>query len=192
MKMTHTRSLASLLVAPMLTGCTLLIETAPPVTPSTPVMMAQLTLLDAWHEGRRVQYITTDVSDEAMAAKANANYAPRLRDALPLGPRVPGRRHALERVYKVVNFNQPTVFPSIPLPTGPASRDASYSPLWQVVEVTWQPGSTPDELKSEEAILKAEDAGRVKLAILDVVVNCPVIWSEAGGLLPGSGRFRTP
>ncbi|MDX2220053.1 MAG: hypothetical protein SF172_13610 [Burkholderiales bacterium] len=192
MKKLCTNRLSLLLIAPLLGGCALLIETAPPVTPSAPVMMAQLPLLDAWHEGRRAQYITTDVSDEAMAAKANANYAPRLRDALPQGPRVPGRRHALERVYKIVNFNQPAVFPSIPLPTGPASRDASYSPLWQLVEVTWVPGSTPDELKSEEAILKAEDAGRVKLAILDVVVNCPVIWSEAGGLLPGAGRFRTP
>lgn len=186
------KSLLAFLAATLLAGCGLLIETAPPVTPASPATMAQLPLSDAWHEGRRAQYVTTDVSDEAMAAKANANYAPRLKDALPPGPRVPGRRHALERVYKFTNFAQPAVFPSIPLPTGPASRDRSYSPLWQVVEVTWQPGSTPDELRSEEAILKAEDAGRVKLAILDVVVNCPVIWSEAGGLLPGSGRFRTP
>ncbi|MBL8518276.1 MAG: hypothetical protein JNM76_15055 [Betaproteobacteria bacterium] len=186
------KTLLLLLPPLLLSGCALLIETAPQVTQSTAAMMTQLPLSDAWHEGRRAQYITTDVSDEAMAIKANANFAPRLRDAIAPGPKVPGRRHALERVYKFTNFSQPVVFPSIPLPSGPASRDASYSPLWQVVEVTWTPGSVPAELRSEEAILKAEDAGRVQLAILDVVVNCPVIWSEAGGLLPGAGRFRTP
>jgi hypothetical protein len=176
----------------LLSGCTLLIESSPPVTPVSAAMMVQLPVSDAWHEGRRVQYITTDVSDAAMAAKANANFAPRLRDALPTGHRVPGRRHALERVYKFVNFSQPVVFPSIPLPTGPASRDASYSPLWQVVAVTWLAGNSPSELKSEEAILKAEDAGLVSLTILEVVVNCPVVWSDAGGLLSGTGRFRIP
>ena len=176
----------------LLSGCSLLIESAPPVTPGKHTMMAQLPLIDSWHEGKRAQYITTDASDAEVARKLNANFAPRLADAIPEGPQRPGRRSALERIYGITNFDQPKILPSIPLPTGPDSRDNAYSPLWQLVEVTWNAGANIRELKSEEEVLEAVEKGFATLKVLPIVVNCPVIYSARGGLLPAAGRFRLP
>lgn len=181
-----------LTVCLLLKGCSLLTETAPPVTPGKHTMMAQLPLIDSWHEGKRAQYITTDASDAEFARKLNANFAPRLADSLPVGPPQPGRRSALERIYGITNFDQPKILPSIPLPTGPESRDRAYSPLWQVVEVTWKTGANIRELKSEEEVLDVVEKGLATMVVLPIVVNCPIIYSDRGGLLPGSGRFRLP
>jgi hypothetical protein len=41
-------------------------------------------------------------------------------------------------------------------------------------------------LKSEEAILAAADNGEVAVTPTRIVVNCPVIFSEQGGLLKGA------
>ncbi len=176
----------------LLPGCSLLTESEPPVTPGKHTMMAQLPLFDSWHEGKRAQYIVTDASDAEIARKLNANFAPRLADSLPEGPPQPGRRSALERIYGVTNFDQPKILPSIPLPTGPDSRDRAYSPLWQVVEVTWKTGANIRELKSEEEVLDVVEKRLATMVVLPIVVNCPIIHSDRGGLLPGTGRFRLP
>ncbi len=95
----------------------------------------------------------------------------------------------LERVYALIGFDQPTVFPSAPAPVGAANRDASYTPLWRLVKVRWQPGRSAVELKSEEAILQAEERHDVRLTLTDVVLNCPIFGLEGAGALPGS-RIR--
>lgn len=134
-----------------------------------------LPLQPAWFEGRQVHYVTTDVSDAAMARMMGANHVPRLADALPEGPQRPGRRSAVERAYKFPGGEQATVFPSSPKPVGGDNADASYSPLWVLTEVRWQPGKPPRTLRSEEALLAAEQAGEVLLTPTRVVVNCPVV-----------------
>lgn len=88
----------------------------------------------AWMEGRKVEYVTTDISDSAMAHALGVNFVPRLAQALP----VAGRPSAVERVYKFADDSQITVFQSAPSPTGPANADASYSPLWRMVLVRWK------------------------------------------------------
>lgn len=50
----------------------------------------------------------------------------------------------------------------------------SYSPLWAVVEVTWNDGVTPRVLRSADAVRAADEAGRVTLRKTAIVVNCPV------------------
>ena len=59
-----------------------------------------------WFEGEEVFYITTDVSHADVAEAKGANFAPRLADALPAGPPVPGRRSSVDKVYAVTNFKQ--------------------------------------------------------------------------------------
>lgn len=98
-----------------------------------------LPLHKAWFEGQVVHYVTTDISDAAMAREAGVNFVPRLADALPAGP---GQRSLVARVYKFMGGEQDTVFPSVPRPIGAANADADYSPLWQLFEVRWQPGTT--------------------------------------------------
>ena len=161
-------------------------DSAVPTVPTTPTRFVQLPMIAGWHENDRVHYITTDVSDRQMAEKLGANFVPRLALTVPEGPPTPGRRSALERIYLFTNFNQGNIVPSVPSPVGPASSDKIYSPLWRVVQVTWLGGSTPAELRAEEAVLAAEEKGWVRLKITDVVVNCPIVHSAKGGRLPGA------
>ncbi|WP_213031335.1 DUF7482 domain-containing protein, partial [Acinetobacter baumannii] len=85
----------------------------------------------AWVQGHQVEYITTDISDAAMARSEGVNHAPRLARAVG----VPGRPSATERVYKFVNGEQIGIFQSAPLPAGAATAGQSYSPLWRMVLV---------------------------------------------------------
>ena len=135
-----------------------------------------LPLLLGWHEGKTVRYITTDVSDQAVAKAKNANYAPRLRDAVPKYPKPPQVKTVLERVYAFPNQEQTrSVFASVPEPLGYESQNSHYSPLWLMFVVTWKDPAKATELTSEEAILSAEDQGLVTIERTDIVLNCPVI-----------------
>ncbi|MBI1759758.1 MAG: hypothetical protein HYR62_11135 [Actinobacteria bacterium] len=50
-----------------------------------------------------------------------------------------------------------------------------YTPLWQVVTVTWKAGFTPVVLTSAADVAAAETNGWVTLQTTDTVVNCPVL-----------------
>lgn len=151
---------------------------------------ASLPVLRGWFEGEVVFYITTDVSHADVAEGKGANFAPRLADALPAGPAVPGRRSSVDKVYAVTNFKQESIFASAPFPMGSASRDTAYSPLWQMVKVTWVAGKAPQTLKSEEAVLAAVDSGAVTLEPTRVVLNCPIVHRGLKGALPGVSLFH--
>ena len=128
-----------------------------------------------------MEYVTTDISDAAMAQMMGANYVPRLRDALG----GPGRSSLVERVYKFTGGEQISIFQSAPLPAGPENKDKSYSPLWRVAEVRWLPGKRLRELTSEEALLAAKDKGDVSIEDTNIVVNCPVTRGTNGKPLLG-------
>ena len=148
-----------------------------------------LPLVPGWHAGQRVWYITTDISDPAMAAQGGANLVPRLAHTLPPQPRDPSRPGSVERIYKFADASQPSVLPSAPQPLGGANRNAAYSPLWQLVMVRWQPGQPRTELRSEEELLAAEEAGRITLQPTAIVVNCPVV-QVGDQVLAGARRLR--
>ena len=149
---------------------------------TTPARHVGLPLHQAWFEGQRVDYITTDISDAAMARALGVNHVPALAHAL--APAAPGRaRTPVERVYKFAHDEQLSIFPSVPRPVGGANADASYSPLWALVEVRWKAGVQPRLLDSEEALLAAEQQGQVELRHTGIVVNCPVVRTPKGGAL---------
>jgi hypothetical protein len=129
-----------------------------------------LPLSRAWVDGRRVEYITTDISDAGMAQMMGANHVPRLADAVA----APGRASLLERVYKFEKGEQISIFQSGPLPTGGGNADKAYSPLWRVVMVRWLQAHKVRELRSEEQLLAAADKGELALTVTGIVVNCPV------------------
>ncbi len=151
---------------------------------------ASIPVLRGWFDGEEVFYVTTDVSHADVAEAKGANFAPRLADALPAGAPVPGRRSSVDKVYAVSNFKQNSIFASAPYPMGSASRDTAYSPLWQMVKVTWAAGKTPQTLKSEEAVLAAVDRGVVTLDATSVVLNCPIVHRGPKGALPGVSLVR--
>lgn len=145
-----------------------------------------LPLQTAWFDGRKVRYVTTDVSDADVALAKGANFVPRLRDLIVAAPGRPLRGVPVERVYSIDGFVQPTVFPSVPNPVGAGSTSRAYSPLWRMVKVVWQPGRTLRELRSEEAVLDAEERGDVKLVLTEVILNCPVVALDGDPVLPGA------
>jgi hypothetical protein len=57
--------------------------------------------------------------------------------------------------------------------TVPGQTD--YTPLWQVDQVTWNSGKTPQVLRSAEDVNKAAADGEVSITQTTVVVNCPVL-----------------
>jgi hypothetical protein len=138
-----------------------------------------------WYNGERVYYITTDITDPPMARGAGVNLALRMRDAIPTYPKPPEQKDVLERVYKFPNGEQDAVFASIPNPVGPLSSDAQYSPLWLLYAVRIVGGRNTELLSSEEAILAAQEAGKVTVTHTEIVINCPIVGTERGGLLPG-------
>lgn len=134
-----------------------------------------LPMQQAWFEGETVFYVTTDVSDQAMAEKMGANYAPRLRDAIPNYPKPPRQKTVIERVYGFPNGEQRNVFPSAPTPVGSQSTDMAYSPIWLMYAVKWVDPESAFELTSEDAVLDADAKGLVNIERTNIVVNCPVV-----------------
>jgi hypothetical protein len=142
---------------------------------------AVLPLNRAWVDGRIVEYVTTDISDKAMATMAGVNHVPRLVGALKDAQ----GKSLVERVYKFADDRQISIFQSAPMPVGPGNADRSYSPLWRLVLVRWNNPNAARELKSEEELLAAEDAREVTLEPTDIVVNCPVVRASDGLALKG-------
>lgn len=135
----------------------------------------------AWVDGKVVDYVTTDISDLAMARKMGANHVPALAFALRSAP----GRSLVQRVYRFSNEEQIVIFQSAPNPVGAENQDRSYSPLWRVVMVRWNDPASIRVLKSEEELLAAQDSKLVSLEVTDIVVNCPVTRSAGGMALRG-------
>lgn len=135
----------------------------------------------AWFDGRKVEYITTDVSDAAMAQMMGVNHVPRLADVLP----GEGRRSVVERVYKFAGAEQISVFQSAPSTGGATSTPSGYSPLWRVVTVRWLRSADARDLQSEEQVLAAAERGDVALDMTDIVINCPITRTADGQSLRG-------
>lgn len=140
-----------------------------------------LPLSRAWVDGRIVEYVVTDVSDQDMARATGTNYVPRLAAAIRTGP----GQSLVERVYKFPGKEQISIFQSAPNPVGAENQDRGYSPLWRVVKVRWQAPGLIRELKSEEELLAAEERGELVLEITDIVINCPVTRSASGQAIRG-------
>ena len=164
----------------LLSGCA-----TPDRQQSTPY--ANLPLQRGWFEGKTVFYVTTDVSDAAVAQDKKANFAPRLAYALPTlqAKSQTPQASSVDKVYAFADIDQGNVFASAPLPMGHTHREAAYSPLWQMLIVTWKPGADKRVLKSEEEVLDAQEKGWVALLFTGVVVNCPVVHRGALGGLAG-------
>ena len=135
-----------------------------------------LPLVQCWYKGKVAYYIQTEASDPTLAQQQEVNYVPEISNAISAG--------AVDDIYHVTNFTQGNVIPSAPMPAGPGNTDPNYSPLWQLSTVTWNSGFTPHLLTSEEEILDAQSRGLVTVVKTNIVINCPVIYTPSGGLLP--------
>jgi hypothetical protein len=139
---------------------------------------ATFPIVFCWYKGQPALYIQTDASDPGLAAQQRVNLVPRLANAINASG------GAVDDIYHVTNFQQGNVIPSAPLPAGPNNSDPNYTPMWQLSTVTWNTGTTPRLLTSEEDVLEARDNGEVTLTKTNIVLNCPVIFTPQGGKLP--------
>jgi len=140
-----------------------------------------LPLVICWYGGKKNLYIQTESSDPTVALQQGVNFVPQLANAID----APNK--AVDDIYVFTNSKQPdqyNVLPSEPRPVGPANTDQSYTPLWQVSNVTWHDAAKQTTLKSEKDVLDAQAAGLVTLVKTRIVLNCPVIYTDVGGLLP--------
>jgi hypothetical protein len=137
-----------------------------------------LPLVQCWYKGKVAYYIQTEASDLTLAQQQEVNYVPKLSNAISAG--------VVDDIYHVTNFTQGNVIPSAPMPTGPGNTDPDYTPLWQLSTVTWNPGTAPHVLTSEEEVLDAQSRGLVTIDKTNIVINCPVIYTPSGGLLPNA------
>lgn len=178
----HRRAMAiaaSLALAVLLGGCAVAPRDAAQAEPSMP-------LRHGWYDGQDVLYLTTDVSDAEVAKAKGANFVPQLAYTIPTAAtRAAGQKSAVDKVYAVVHPAQPSVFASAPEPVGAANRDAAYTPLWQMVKVTWKAPAEARLLRSEEEVLAAAEAGQVVLETTRVILNCPIVHRGSKGGLPG-------
>jgi hypothetical protein len=169
-----------MLVAIMLSAAMLMISTVAAIAGDSEhkkiVATVELPLVQCWYNGQVAYYIQTDASDQQVAQDQGVNFVPRLVDTITAG--------AVDDIFVVTNFTQGNVIPSAPIPAGPDNMDSEYTPLWQVSTVTWNQGTTPHLLRSEQEVLDAEAGGDVTIMQTNIVVNCPVIYTPEGGLLP--------
>lgn len=131
-------------------------------------------------DGSEVFYISTEASDKGLASHLTNITGFRVVHT-PALANTPAS--ALANIYAFTNGIegegplgfQPNVADSQP-------GDPEYTPLWRIVMVEWQDGATPRELKSEEEILAAQQAGDVVLTVTQTVVNCPFVqWQDGSG-----------
>jgi hypothetical protein len=111
-----------------------------------------------------------------IAVGFNANFIPQNFASFP-------GYGAVDDIFVFTNFNQGNVLASAPNPAGPGNTDTDYSPLWQVNLVSWVKGP-PAVLTSQADITTAAQNGFVSVQRTPIIVECSVIFTPRGGLLP--------
>jgi hypothetical protein len=154
--------------------------------------IANLPLQAGYFNNEPALYITPEVgvgagSTAATAATAlsiaqgfNANYVPTAFDTLN------DKNSAVDDIYVFTNFTQGNVLASSPQPAGYQNTDPNYTPIWQINLVTWNSGYRPHALTSQQDILNAQKNNEVTVTLAPIIVECSVIYTPRGGLLPGA------
>ena len=149
----------------------------------------KLPLQIGFFNGATALYITPEVgvdpnagpaivaAAQQVAAGFHANYVPQNFTTLP-------GTGAVDDIFVFTNFTQGNVLASAPNPAGPTNTNTDYSPLWQVSQVTFSPGRQGRVLKSQADILAAVAAGDVTVQKTPIIVECSVVFTPQGGLLP--------
>ncbi len=151
----------------------------------------KLPLQVGFFNGATALYITPEVGVDPSAGQSvvttaqsiakgfNANFIPQNFATLPNSP-------AVDDIFVFTNFTQGNVLASAPSPAGPGNTDPNYSPIWQISLVTWNPNTQPRALTSQADINAAVQAGKVTVQKTPIIVECSVIFTPQGGLLPAS------
>ena len=152
---------------------------------------ANLPLQAGYFNHEPALYITPEVGlgpgGSAFAATAqsiaqgfNANFVPTAFNTLN------DQNPAVDDIYVFSNFTQGNVLASAPSPAGVQNTDPNYTPIWQINLVAWNSGHGPRPLTSQQDILNAQKNNEVTVTLAPIIVECSVIFTPRGGLLPGA------
>ena len=195
------RGISLLTVLSVISLCTLALNPTPARAQSgtqsdrDPSPRVSLPLQVGFFDGARALYITPEVGVDPNAPAAliaaakqvaigfNSNFIPQNFGVLPGST-------AVDDIFVFTNFTQGNVLASAPHPAGPTNTDTNYSPLWQVSLVSWNAGRQPRVLKSQTDITNAAAAGDVSIQKTPIIVECSVMFTPVGGLLPGARIIR--
>jgi hypothetical protein len=122
---------------------------------------------------------STVAAAQQIAEGFNANFIPANFASLP-------GSNAVDDIFVFTDFTQGNVLASAPRPAGPTNNDKDYTPLWQVNLVTWVNGPR-QKLTSQADILAAAQQGLVTIQKTRIIVECSVVFTPRGGLLPDAG-----
>ena len=165
--------------------------TSPTTPPSTGSLGSVLRLSNAnieidipmmkgYEKGSEIFFIATDSSDNETATQITnqtgfrVNFAPLLAET---PENATGKGYIFENGVEgegPLGFQLP-VINARPVQEG-------YSPLLQINRVTWNEGAQPTELRSEQDIIAASDAGQLSIEATDIIVNHPAVQWEGGSL----------
>lgn len=165
--------------------------TSPPTPPSTDSLGSVLRLSNAnieidipmmrgFENGSEIFFIATDSSDNETATQITnqtgfrVNFAPILAET---PENATGKAYIFENG---VEGEGPLGFQLPVLNARPGQE--GYSPLLQINSVTWNGGAQPTELRSEQDIIAASDAGQLSIEDTDIIVNQPAVQWEGGSL----------
>src|SRR5919108_3048729 len=137
-------------------------------------------LMKGYENGNEIFFIATDASDNQTAAQLmnatgfKVNFAPLLART-PEGAR--GQVYVFENG---IEGEGPLGFQLPVINARPGSE--GYSPLLQINLVRWGKATQPTELKSEEDIIAAGNAGQLTINKTSVIVNHPAVKWQGGSL----------
>jgi plastocyanin len=114
-----------------------------------------------WYDNHKVVFLATDTSSKTEAVSEHINYSASLARALD----------TTVAMYIIMNgkyANRGPVFASEP-------GEASYTPLWQEVFVTWKTPGKAVPLGRDDQINDLARKGVLTLTMTKTVLNCPII-----------------
>ena len=131
-----------------------------------PMSTTPLTSFTGWYDNHKVVFLATDTSNKTEAMSEHINYSASLAKSLP----------SSDKMYIIMNgkyANRGPVFASEP-------GEASYTPLWQEVFVTWTAPSKAVPLGRDDQINDLAKKGMLTLKMTKTVLNCPIIEVMSG------------
>jgi plastocyanin len=136
-----------------------------PMMSMGPASKLSLTTWTGYYDNKRATYIATDTSSKTMATQEHINYSASLGKALG----------EASLMYFATNGR----FASHGAVFGSAPGETDYTPLWQVVLVTWKNANQAAALGSDNQINALAAKGQLSLKHTGIVLNGPIVYATA-------------
>jgi hypothetical protein len=137
-------------------------------------------LMKGYENGNEIFFIATDASDNQTAAQITNVTGFKVNFA-PLLARTPEEARGQAYVFENgIEGEGPLGF-QLPVINARPGQEG-YSPLLQMNLVRWNEGGQPTELRSEQDIIAASNAGQLTITETGVIVNHPAVQWQGGSL----------